>query len=224
VLWHRGWVMSAADERGESAGDVDRILKAAWEALRRAGYENMKVKSVIRNAGFSVGSFYRRFSGKQELMLALLTEEARRNTRFLAMGTAKGTPGERVLAWVDMAAGIGFKDRAGARMRWFTSMPSEIRQQLYPIFQRDPSADTAEPLRRAITDGIASGDFPHADTECDAISIRGLCAAAAQDSVGWFGDDREQVVGNVAKFVLAALTNPRPRTLPRSPTDRSPAG
>jgi AcrR family transcriptional regulator len=214
--------MSGADEQGGDAGDVDRILKAAREALRRAGYENMKVKSVIRNAGVSVGGFYRRFSGKDELMLALLTEEARRNTRFLNTVTAEGTPAERVLAWVDATAGVGFKERAGARTRWFTSMPSEVRKQLHPIAQQDPDADMNDPLHRAIADGIASGDFPHADADSDTISVSGLCIAAAQ-TTGWFGGDREAVVGNVARFVLAALTNPLPRTPPISPTDVAPA-
>jgi AcrR family transcriptional regulator len=213
--------MSAADEPGRGEPDVERILTAAWEALRRAGYENMKVQSVIRSAGVSVGSFYRRFSDKQQLMLALLTEEARRNTRFLNMVTATGSPQDRVLAWVDAAAGIGFNDRAGPRTRWFSSMPAEIRKRLYPILQQDPSADTAEPLRRALADGIASGEFPNADTEGDAVAIRGLCSAASQDPAQWFGADRDEVVTNVATFVLAALTNPRPRAHLPSAVDRS---
>jgi AcrR family transcriptional regulator len=202
------------DQNGES-GDVDRIVKAAREALGRAGYENLKVKSVIRSAGVSVGSFYRRFRGKQDLMVALVADEARRNTSFLSEVTAQGTPAERVLAWVDAAAGIGFAERGGPRVRWFSSMPAEVRRQVYGVIHQDSTRDTAAPLRRAIKDGIISGDFPHADPDRDAQSIRSVCAVAAQDE-GWFGANREDVVDHVATFIMAALTNPRPR-MPRLP-------
>lgn len=204
--------MSATKEPGGGAAEVDRIVRAAREALGRAGYENLKVKSVIRGAGVSVGSFYRRFRGKQGLMLALVADEARRNTRFLTTVTANGTPAERVLAWVDAAAGIGFEDRAGARTRWFTSMPPEIRRQIHVIIQQDGTTDTAEPLRRAIRDGIASAQFPNADADRDALSIRAICAAAARDEAGWFGDNRAEVVTHVSSFVMAALTNPLSRS------------
>jgi len=204
--------MSPENEQSGDSGDVDRIVKAAREALGRAGYENLKVKSVIRSAGVSVGSFYRRFRGKQDLMLALLADEARRNTLYLTEVTAHGTPPERVLAWVDAAAGIGFADRAGARMRWFTSLPSEVRRQTAKVIEPGGATDTANPLRRALADGIKSGDFPHADPDQDAESIRGLCSVAARDESGWFGDNRTDVVGHVARFVMAALTNPRPRS------------
>jgi AcrR family transcriptional regulator len=144
--------MPEATQQSGGAAEVDRIVRAAREALGRAGYENLKVKSVIRSAGVSVGSFYRRFRGKQDLMLALVADEARRNTRFLTKVTADGTPPERVLAWVD------------------------------------------------------------------SLSIRALCAVAGTDQAGWFGDSREEVVTHVARFVMAALTNPVPRMPPSSDT------
>ncbi len=98
-------------------------------------------------------------------------------------------------------------------MRWFSSMPSEVRRQIHVIMQQDGTTDTAEPLRRAIAAGIASGEFPNADAAQDALSIRALCAAAASDEAGWFGDNRGEVVAHVASFVMAALTNPRSRAL-----------
>jgi AcrR family transcriptional regulator len=201
-------------QQDASAGEVDRIVRAAREALGRAGYENLKVKSVIRSAGVSVGSFYRRFRGKQDLMLALVADEARRNTRFLTKVTAHGTAPERVLAWVDATAGVGFAEGAGARTRWFSSMPADIRRLLNGMIEQDSTTDTAEPLRRAIADGITSGDFPHAEARRDALSIRALSAVAGTDQAGWFGDTREEVVTHVARFVMAALTNPLPRMPP----------
>jgi AcrR family transcriptional regulator len=214
--------MPESQQQSGRAGEVERIVGAAREALGRAGYENLKVKSVIRSAGVSVGSFYRRFKGKQDLMLALVADEARRNTRFRSRVTAHGTPAQRVLAWVDATAGIGFADGAGARTRWFSSMPADIRRLLNGMIELDGSTDTAEPLRRAIMDGIASGEFPQAEAKRDAVSIRALCGTAGTDQAGWFGDTREEVVTHVARFVMAALTNPLPRMPPSSVTERPP--
>ncbi len=214
--------MPEAKQQSGGAGDVDRIVRAAREALGLAGYENLKVKSVIRSAGVSVGSFYRRFRGKQDLMLALVADEARRNTRFLTKVTAHGTPPERVLAWVDATAGVGYADGAAARTRWFSSMPADIRRLMNSMIEQDGTTDTAEPLRRAIADGIASGEFPRAEARRDSLSIRALCAAAGTDQAGWFGDNREEVVSHVARFVMAALTNPLARMpLPDSELPRA---
>lgn len=213
-MWHLVGAMSAARSEDGPSGEVDRIVRAARQALQRAGYENLKVKAVSRSAEVSVGSFYRRFRGKQDLMLALLTDEARRNTRFLTAVTAHGTPTQRLLAWVNATAGVGFEDRAGARTRWFTSTPSDIRRLMRGVIQQDVTTDTFEPLRRAIVAGIVSGEFPQADAERDSLLIGAVCAAAARDEAGWFGDTREEVVTCVASFVMAALNNPRPRTPP----------
>jgi AcrR family transcriptional regulator len=216
--------MPEAKQQSGSAAEVDRIVRAAREALGRAGYENLKVKSVIRSAGVSVGSFYRRFRGKQDLMLALVADEARRNTRFLTKVTSHGTPPERVLAWVDATAGVGFAEGAAARTRWFSSMPADVRRLLNGMIEQDATTDTAEPLRRAIEDGINSGEFPHAEARRDAVSIRTLCATAGTDQAGWFGVNREEVVSHVTRFVMAALTNPLPRMPPLPDIGHPPDG
>lgn len=201
----------AEGDGADGDDDVRRILEAAWTALSRSGYENLKIQSVIRSAGVSTGSFYRRFSGKKELALALITEEARRNTRSLEMRTAVGTPPERVLAWVAASAGMAFHERGQARIRWFSALPLEILQELLALAENDPSADTGAPLRHAITDGVASGDFPHARPESDTAAIQGVSNLVAIGTAGQFGGSQEEILTNVSSFVLAALTNPRPR-------------
>jgi AcrR family transcriptional regulator len=208
-------VMTGRDESATAEGaaddDVRRILDAAWAALSRAGYENLKVQSVIRSAGVSTGSFYRRFSGKDELLLALITEEARRNTRSLDERTRSGDPVVRVRAWVAAAAGMGFSERAQARTRWFSGLPLEILQRLVALAETDPTADTGASLRRAISDGIGSGVFPHAQPTSDAAAIQAVSNRVATGDTRLFGQNREEILTNLHRFVLAALTNPNPR-------------
>jgi AcrR family transcriptional regulator len=159
-----------------------------------------------------MGSFYRRFSGKQDLLQAMLAEEARRNTAVLAARTASGSPADRVLAWIDALVGTGFDERFGARTRWFTSMPAEVRRQHSERARQDPSIDIGAPLRQAIGDGVARGDFPHADPARDAAAIQALCGTLGSGDTRAFGADRAEVVRNVGQFVLAALTNPSTRS------------
>jgi AcrR family transcriptional regulator len=47
---------------------LDRIVTAAQELLRESGLEGTTVSSIVERAGTSVGSFYARFSGKEELV------------------------------------------------------------------------------------------------------------------------------------------------------------
>jgi AcrR family transcriptional regulator len=208
---------AVASEQGES-DDVRRILAAAWAALGTAGYENLKIQSVIRRAGVSTGSFYRRFSDKEELMLALGIEEARRNARVLRERTTGGTPTERVLGWVSAFAELAFHDRARARTRWFSRLPLEVLTQMQRLADEDPSADTAAALRQAIADGVTTGEFAHAEPASDAAAIFALCNRVVAGNTHRLGESPERVAANLGRFALAALTNPHPR-FPDLPPD-----
>lgn len=51
------------------------ILDAAAQVLLRDGYEKTSTNRIAQRAGVSVGSLYRYFSGKDEILLALLARE-----------------------------------------------------------------------------------------------------------------------------------------------------
>ena len=53
-----------------------RLISAAWECAGRKGYRDLTGDNVCEQAGVSKGAFYLYFSGKQELLLALLAEDA----------------------------------------------------------------------------------------------------------------------------------------------------
>lgn len=189
----------------EDKDEVARIVDAAWDVLGRTGYDNLKVQVVARLAGLSIGSFYRHFGGKRELMAALYREEVTRASAILQELTAEGTPAERVRAWVDAVVSLRYGRRAGPRARWITTLPMDVRA--LAAEQLPPEVDTGRPLLAAIADGVADGSFPTAVPEQDARFVQGLCSWLDQAN-NPSDTDREEMVNAVCAFVLAALTNP----------------
>ncbi|MFZ0214924.1 MAG: TetR/AcrR family transcriptional regulator [Candidatus Dormiibacterota bacterium] len=53
-----------------------RLIDAAWRCAARQGYRDMTVDDVCLEAGASKGAFYVYFQNKQDLLLALLDDDA----------------------------------------------------------------------------------------------------------------------------------------------------
>ncbi|MFE6365797.1 TetR/AcrR family transcriptional regulator [Streptomyces sp. NPDC057806] len=58
-------------QQARSAATLARILRAAEELASEAGLEELTIAGVAERAGVSVGSIYRRFEGKEQLITAL---------------------------------------------------------------------------------------------------------------------------------------------------------
>ena len=57
-----------APKQSRSRQTLERIVQAALEILEGQGYAALTVKAVVERANSSVGSFYARFSGKEDLV------------------------------------------------------------------------------------------------------------------------------------------------------------
>ncbi|MGH7722195.1 MAG: TetR/AcrR family transcriptional regulator [Candidatus Dormibacteria bacterium] len=53
-----------------------QLIDAAWRCSGRMGYRDMRVEDVCAEAGASKGAFYGYFHSKQDLLVALLEEDA----------------------------------------------------------------------------------------------------------------------------------------------------
>lgn len=53
-----------------------RLIDAAWRCVARGGYRSLSVDDVCTEAGLSKGAFYTYFDQKQDLLLALLDDDA----------------------------------------------------------------------------------------------------------------------------------------------------
>src|SRR6202167_3863871 len=91
--------LSAARARSSARGRL--LVDAARELAADSGSSAFTVADVASRAGVSLRSFYRHFSGKDELLLALFEEEVRLGVGLLteALGGVTG-PLERVHRYV----------------------------------------------------------------------------------------------------------------------------
>ncbi len=215
------------DERpGESTGDNRpderaRLIGAAWTVLERSGYEGFKVQLLLRETGLSARTFYRHFSDKDELFLALMADEYARVGRLVGAQIAHATaPDERVAAWVRAIVLAAGDPRRAARARLFTSQPAVLLR--FPEQLSRAAQAVLDPLVQAITAGHDAGLFPLADPARDPALIHDLAGAAMSTALA-HPSDVETIADSVADFVLRALGMAGPvRRAERSRGGRAP--
>lgn len=70
--------------QARSAATLARVLRAAEEIASSAGLEEMTISGVAKRAGVAVGSIYRRFEGKEQLVAALTDRMLERREEYVA--------------------------------------------------------------------------------------------------------------------------------------------
>jgi AcrR family transcriptional regulator len=79
------------------------VLRAAREVFEERGYHRASTDLIARRAGYSKGALYSNFDGKDDLFLALLTEEVASRCDALASGVSSGVDREAGLALLPAA-------------------------------------------------------------------------------------------------------------------------
>jgi len=93
-----------------------QLIDAAWRCVARGGYRNLSVDDVCAEAGRSKGAFYTYFDQKQDLLLALLDDDAAGMNDL--MPEAAGRPGgvEQIRRFVAALVDRG-SDTAAVQLR-----------------------------------------------------------------------------------------------------------
>ncbi|MFF3641127.1 TetR/AcrR family transcriptional regulator [Streptomyces sp. NPDC002564] len=78
--------------QARSAATLARVLRAAEEIASSAGLEEMTVSGVAQRAGVSVGTIYRRFEDKEQLITALSERMLERREEFVAERLRQAEP------------------------------------------------------------------------------------------------------------------------------------
>jgi AcrR family transcriptional regulator len=75
-----------------------RVIEAASAAAARGGYDAVQMRDVAAEANVALGTLYRHFSSKDQLLVAVLSQWARELQNQLAAHPPKGrTPADRVV-------------------------------------------------------------------------------------------------------------------------------
>jgi AcrR family transcriptional regulator len=189
-----------------SVDEVEQLLTAAEAVLARGGYEGLRVDDVLDEAGLSTRAFYRHFGGKSELFLALFDREATRAGERLARKVAAaGSPVQKVKAWVAATLALAYDARLARRTRVFLVERQVIAAEFPDDVIRCVRRQLA-PLEEAIDEGRASGAFPAAEPEPDALAIHHLCSGLMTDKLLETGTlARDNAVALATRFALSTL-------------------
>jgi TetR/AcrR family transcriptional regulator, transcriptional repressor of aconitase len=134
------------------------LIDAAWRCAAVQGFRDLTVDDVCVEAGVSKGAFYGYFEQKQDLLLALLEDDAAALDRELQRITSATTSGvERVRAFAQAMLARG-EDPARVQVRadlWADLLTAEVvRARLAEVTQR-----RRELVRGWIEESVASGEL-----------------------------------------------------------------
>jgi AcrR family transcriptional regulator len=207
-----GGVADRAVERAVEAAktrardDVQQLIAAGLAVLRREGAADMTIADVLKEAGLSTRAFYRHFTSKSDLLLAIYEHEVQRyNPRLQRRLDDAATPGDALVAWIDELLEAGFEPRRGERTRTMFSWSIPLQQEFPAEFAAIRAALT-DPLEVVLERGRADGSFPRTEPARDARFIRALTWELVDDHLSGNGDgDVVAAREAVLRFALPAL-------------------
>jgi AcrR family transcriptional regulator len=194
--------------------DMARIVDATFELIQRTGTVDPSMRDILAETGLSTQAFYRYFTSKDELMLALLDDGRRRLQATLERRMQRaGGPGDEVRAWIEGVLAQAANPSAAARTRpWVTS--EQRLAELFPDEQRSSVnalvALLEDPIIRLRgTTGARSED--HADAEHGAaVLIYRLTFATLQAHLGAATKPSARDVDELVGFCLRGVGAPAP--------------
>lgn len=189
----------------DGAGERRSLVTAAHTVMRRRGTSALTVADVLAEAGLSTRAFYRHFSSKDELVLAVFrTETDRSLARLVDAVDEAGTSRRALEAWIDEVLSLGFDNRRARRTRTFWREGASLRSQFPADFDLILAA-VLEPLERVLRRGLADGTFPAARPEPDARSIHAVVWSLVEDRLDGRPTSASQARAHAIRFCLGAL-------------------
>ncbi|MGP3770650.1 TetR/AcrR family transcriptional regulator [Streptomyces sp. SDT5-1] len=182
------------------------LVRLALEMVERDGFHNLTLGRLAAEAGYSKGTIYNHFRSREDLLIELSTESARRqllyyqNIADLAWGGVQALYG-LMLAYIRHAevAPILFECSITARTDAVCGAASEARLKRRDLVEAQMSQVVGSIVERAVTEGPF--DNPH------------ISPAVAVDAL------RSSILGYAAmhllsrRFLWAAEESPRDRLL-----------
>ncbi|QHC54638.1 TetR/AcrR family transcriptional regulator [Rathayibacter tanaceti] len=152
-----------------------RLLAAAREVFAEHG-TGATLHDVARHAGVGVGTAYRRFANKQELLEAVMVQQVDDIEEILRTSLANPDPWQSVVDYLESALEIQVRDRALGQI-----MAAQERTPAQLDTQRDRLAPLVDALMdRAIEHGVVRPDVTGTDLVFVQIGLVSIAATTRQ--------------------------------------------
>jgi AcrR family transcriptional regulator len=176
----------------------ETIVAAATRQLAEHGYGGCSVAAVAERAGVAVGSVYRHFPTKAELVVHVFRQVVTREVDAVrAASAAPGAPAERVLAVFET-----FAQRALKAPRQAYALLAEPVDALIDAERLEFRRAFTEVVAEHVAAGVKQGVLPPQDGRLTAAALVG---AAAEVLIGPLTSGNAGDVAELRTFVVRAL-------------------
>ncbi|MBX6390685.1 MAG: TetR/AcrR family transcriptional regulator [Frankia sp.] len=182
------------------------IFDAAFDTVRRKGYQDLTVADILTEAGLSTRSFYRHFSSKEDLLNALFLRGAERFAGMVAERVhAAGSPPAALTVWVDELLALVGGEGPRAERAAVLGSPAATRA-LDPQQRRRAQSLLVAPLTATIQAGVADGSMRSDDPDADAVIISTITwETAAQIRITPDSAEKAALRAQALSFIRRAL-------------------
>jgi AcrR family transcriptional regulator len=190
----------------QSLDDRQGIIDAAYGCLYEPHSGPIPVAAILGRAGLSTRAFYRHFSSKDELFLAMLRQEGEALAGRLdrIVDEVSGGPVEQLTAWIETMYALA-RD-PDLRMHLTVIDSDEVRAATgYREARERLHADRERSLERVLQNGRDDGSFPLAQPPRDAVFISAIVSRELTISAPGNAEDLQRGRARVLDFALRAL-------------------
>jgi TetR/AcrR family transcriptional regulator len=204
--------------RSRSIQQATQIVDAAMALVDEKG-SSFTIQELAANARVALQTFYRHFSGKDELLLAVIERTIAENCAdFAQLARQLPDPLSRLRFYITAAVTSLDDDAIGARSRFITSEHYRLHQ-IFPDALIEANRRFTDLLVPEITEASEAGLLAPADVEGDAWYVTELVMATFHHYAFATKDvPAEQLAESLWHFCLAALGGAAtpPPTAPRA--------
>lgn len=185
--------------------DVGQLVEAGLTVLRRDGAAEMTIAEVLNEAGLSTRAFYRHFTSKSDLLLAIYEREVELFAPMMQRRIDAATSSlDKLGAWIDETLATGFEpqreERTRAMLQWAAPLGQEFPAEFAAI-----RASLTDPLAAILKAGAADRTFATTEPERDARLVRAVTWELVDERFSGAPIDIEAARAEVLRFCLAAL-------------------
>jgi AcrR family transcriptional regulator len=154
------------DRQREATEEVEGILAATVRVMQRVAPEAPRVTDIVAEAGSSNKAFYRYFTGKDELILAVMERGVAIVVSYLEYLMAKETdPVEKVARWIEgQLAQVADPDLITLSQAAIIQMSATANQQV-------ADSEILLPMRALLTEPVAALGSQDPDRDADAVFL-----------------------------------------------------